>query len=130
MDKKKHTEMDTKKFEKKVKEYMLLSKRTLAELLAVREMDDEDTCVDMGTVTVSSQTIGVCPATGQWCNGKDCIECLFNEKRKELENKLLDENRMFLVDPRNLPRYTTTHTGNITGGTVTTTSTCTDPFRC
>lgn len=119
--------MDKEIFDKKVKEYMLLSKRTLAEMLAISELSKPNEIIVGGdTVTVTTMKIGECPAATMMCSHLDCNECLFNERRKELERKMFDESRMFLVDPRNLPQYTRTDTGDFTGGFVTTVSTETD----
>lgn len=119
--------MDKETFDKKVKEYMLLSKRTLAEMLAIRENTTE-TFPKIIDMKINRGVMG-CQAIEGFCTEKNCETCLFNERRKELEQKMFDDNRMFLVDPRNLPQYTTTHTGDVTGGFVTITTTETDTFK-
>jgi hypothetical protein len=118
--------MDRKKFEEKVEEYMFFDKKSLAELLAMRDLKEENNVVRPIKYVVKK----TCSAVPGYCY-QDCRECLFSQANPDV--KVVDENcptvsdtdtnKMFLVDPSTLPTYTTT-TG--TAPTFTTTTTAGD----
>ena len=91
--------MDKKKFEEKVEEYMLFDKRSLAEMLAMKDLKEEETNGQMAPLPVGYRVKKFCSAIGDYCYDNHCDGCLFSQ----LKPTITDESRMFLVDPDNLP---------------------------
>ncbi len=91
--------MDRVKFEEKVDEYLLFDKRSLAEMLAMRDLKEESE--GLAPLPVDYRIKRFCTGIQNYCCEKTCDGCLFNQ----LKPTLTDETRMFLVDPENLPRY-------------------------
>jgi len=78
--------MNFKEFEKKVEEYMFFDKKSLAEILAMRDLKEKD-----DESFKKSSSLFYCMAIDAPCSERNCSECLFGK----LEQKFV-------------PTYTTT----------------------
>jgi hypothetical protein len=95
--------MDRKKFDEKVEEYLFFDKRSLAELLAMRDLKEEESNEGMMQLPVTYRVKRFCTAINGYCYDNNCNGCLFSQLKPSITE--IDESRMFLVDPENLPRY-------------------------
>lgn len=93
--------MDRKKFEEKVEEYLFFDKRSLAELLAMRDLKESENNCGMIELPVKYRVRRFCSGINDYCYENKCEGCLFSQ----MKPSLTDESKMFLVDPENLPRY-------------------------
>ena len=87
--------MDRKKFEEKVEEYLLFDKRSLAEMLAMRDLKEEEDSEVMEQPKVESKTRKFCTGYQDFCCEETCDGCLFSQ----LKSKPIDENQTILVYP-------------------------------
>lgn len=87
--------MDRKKFEEKVEEYLLFDKRSLAEMLAMRDLKEEEDSEVMEQPKVESKTIKFCTGYQDFCCEETCDGCLFSQ----LKSTPIDENQTILVYP-------------------------------
>lgn len=111
--------MNKEKFKEKVDEYLLFDKKSLAEMLAMRDLKEESEGIT--PLPVEYRTRRFCTGIRNYCYEKTCDGCLFNQ----LKPTLMDETRTFLVDPENLPKYdgNTYVSSTSTFGFVTTSTT-------
>lgn len=87
--------MDRKKFEEKVEEYLLFDKRSLAEMLAMRDLKEEEDSEVMEQPKVESKTKKFCTGYQDFCCEETCDGCLFSQ----LKSTPIDENQTILVYP-------------------------------
>lgn len=87
--------MDRKKFEEKVEEYLLFDKRSLAEMLAMRDLKEEEDSEVMEQPKVESKTRKFCIGYQDFCCEETCDGCLFSQ----LKSTPIDENQTILVYP-------------------------------
>lgn len=87
--------MDRKKFEEKVEEYLLFDKRSLAEMLAMRDLKEEEDSEVMEQPKVESKTRKFCTGYQDFCCEETCDGCLFSQ----LKSTPIDENQTILVYP-------------------------------
>ena len=87
--------MDRKNFEEKVEEYLLFDKRSLAEMLAMRDLKEEEDSEVMEQPKVESKTRKFCTGYQDFCCEETCDGCLFSQ----LKSKPIDENQTILVYP-------------------------------
>lgn len=87
--------MDRKKFEEKVEDYLLFDKRSLAEMLAMRDLKEEEDSEVMEQPKVEYKIRRFCTGYQDFCCEKTCDGCLFNQ----LKPTLTDENQTILVYP-------------------------------
>lgn len=83
--------MDRKKFEEKVEEYLLFDKRSLAEMLAMRDLKEEED----SEVMEQPKTRKFCTGYQDFCCEETCDGCLFSQ----LKSTPIDENQTILVYP-------------------------------
>lgn len=83
--------MDRKKFEEKVEEYLLFDKRSLAEMLAMRDLKEEED----SEVMEQPKTRKFCTGYQDFCCEETCDGCLFSQ----LKSTPIDENQTILFDP-------------------------------
>lgn len=87
--------MDRKKFEEKVEDYLLFDKRSLAEMLAMRDLKEEEDSEVMEQPKVESKTRKFCTGYQDFCCEETCDGCLFSQ----LKSTPIDENQTILVYP-------------------------------
>ena len=87
--------MDRKKFEEKVEEYLLFDKRSLAEMLAMRDLKEEEDSEVMEQPKVKSKIRKFCTGYQDFCCEETCDGCLFSQ----LKSTPIDENQTILFDP-------------------------------
>ena len=85
--------MDRKKFEEKVEEYLLFDKRSLAEMLAMRDLKEESKDIDQPKVEYKTKKF--CTGYQDFCCEETCDGCLFSQ----LKSTPIDENQTILFDP-------------------------------
>lgn len=85
--------MDRKKFEEKVEEYLLFDKKSLAEMLAMRDLKEDSEVMEQPKVEYKIRRF--CTGIQDFCCEKTCNGCLFNQ----LKPTLTDENQTILFDP-------------------------------
>lgn len=83
--------MDRKNFEEKVEEYLLFDKRSLAEMLAMRDLKEEED----SEVMEQPKTRKFCTGYQDFCCEETCDGCLFSQ----LKSTPIDENQTILFDP-------------------------------
>lgn len=76
--------MDKDRFDEIVEEYMMFNKRTLAELLALRDLKAESNpFVDFGAKIVTRR---YCIGLGDYCNSNRCNGCLFSIMNQQIKS--------------------------------------------
>jgi hypothetical protein len=91
--------MDKEKFKEKVDEYLLFDKRSLAEMLAMRDLKEESEGITPQPVDYRIRRF--CSGIQNYCYEETCNGCLFNQ----LKPTQTDGTRIFFVNPENLPKY-------------------------
>lgn len=85
--------MDRKKFEEKVEEYLLFDKKSLAEMLAMRDLKEDSEVMEQPKVEYKTKKF--CTGYQDFCCEETCDGCLFNQ----LKSTPTDGNQTILVYP-------------------------------
>lgn len=81
--------MNFKEFEKKVEEYMFFDKKSLAEILAMRDLKEKD-----DESFKKSSSLFYCMAIDAPCSEMNCSECLFGHTEEKFVSTYTTTNKI------------------------------------